>query len=177
MQATEVNHTSAITYSQHIDKYLQDELQFGAIHGPFDSKPFPLHVSPLMTREKSGTTKRRAIVDLSWPHNLSVNVGVAKNKYLGTYFELRYPSIDNIVQAVKEVGPSTLMLKIDISRAFRHLKIDPGDLDLLGLCHNKYFIDGSLPLGSGMEVLSSSVVQMPLGILWPPRAIPGCTII
>ena len=57
LQATEVNHTSAITYLQHIDKYLQDELQFGAIHGPFDSKPFPLHVSPLMTREKSGTTK------------------------------------------------------------------------------------------------------------------------
>ena len=147
LQTTEVNHNSAITYSQHIDKYLQDELQFGAIYGPFDSKPFPLHVSPLMTREKSGTTKRRAIVDLSWPHNFSVNSGVAKNKYLGTYFELRYPSIDNIVQAVKEVGPSALMFKIDISRAFRHLKIDPGDLDLLGLCHNKYFIDGSLPFG------------------------------
>ena len=39
------------------------------------------------------------------------------------------------------------MFKVDISRAFRHLKIDPGDLDLLGLCHNKYFIDGSLPFG------------------------------
>ena len=100
-----------------------------------------------MTREKSSTTKRRTIVDLSWPHNFSVNAGVSKNKYLGNYFELRYPSIDNIVQAVKEVGPSALMFKIDISRAFRHLKIDPGDLDLLGLCHNKYFFDGSLPFG------------------------------
>ena len=39
------------------------------------------------------------------------------------------------------------MLKVDISHAFRHLKTDPGDLDLLGLCHNKYFIDGSLPFG------------------------------
>ena len=36
-------------YSEHIDKYLQDEIQFGAIYGPFDSKPFPLHVSPFMT--------------------------------------------------------------------------------------------------------------------------------
>ena len=147
LQATEINHASAVTYSQHIDKYLQDEIQYGAIYGPFDSKPFPLHVSPFMTREKSGTSKRRAIVDLSWPHGCSVNAGVEKNKYLGTYFELRYPSIDNIVQAVKEVGPSALMFKIDISRAFRHLKIDPRDLDLLGLCQNKYFIDGSLPFG------------------------------
>ena len=147
LQPTETNHASAIAHADHIDKYLQDEMQFGAIYGPFDSKPFPLHVSPFMTREKSGTNKRRAIVDLSWPHGFSVNAGVEKHKYLGTYFELRYPSIDNIVQAVKEVGPSALMFKIDISRAFRHLKIDPGDLDLLGLCHNKYFIDGSLPFG------------------------------
>ena len=70
---------------------------------------------------------------------------MSKYKYLGTYFELRYPSIANIVQAVKEVGPSALIFKVDISRAFRHLKIDLGDLDLLGLCHNKYFINGSLP--------------------------------
>ena len=45
LQATEVKHASAIIYSHHIDKYLQEELQFGAIYGPFDSKPFPLHVS------------------------------------------------------------------------------------------------------------------------------------
>ena len=49
LQATEVNHASAITYSHQIDNYLQEELQFGAIYGPFDSKPFPLHVSPFMT--------------------------------------------------------------------------------------------------------------------------------
>ena len=144
---TEINYASAIAYSQHIDKYLQDEIQFGAICGPFNSKPFSLHVSPFMTREKSGNTKCRAIVDLSWPHGLSVNAGAAKHKYLGTSFELRYPPIDNIVQAVKKVGPSALMFKIDISHVFRHLKIDPGDLDLLGLCHNKYFIAGSLPFG------------------------------
>ena len=100
-----------------------------------------------MTQVKSGTTKRRAIVDLSWSHGLSVNAGVSKHKYLGTYFQLRYPSIDNIVQAVKEVGPSPLIFKVEISRAFRHLKLNPGDLDLLGLWHNKYFIDGSLPFG------------------------------
>ena len=94
-----------------------------------------------------------------------MNAGVAKHKYLGTYLELRYPSIGNIVQAVKEVGPSALMFKVDISRAFKHLKNDPRDLDLLGPCHNKYFMDLCL-LGSGLEVLSPSVVQMPLGILW-----------
>ena len=123
LQATEIKHASAVAYSEHIDKYLQDEIHFGAIYGPFDSKTLPLHVSPFMTSDKLGTTKCRAIADLSWPHGLSVKAGGAKHKYLGTYFELQDPSIDNIVQAVKEAGHSVLMFKVDISRAFRHLKI------------------------------------------------------
>ena len=43
--------------------------------------------------------------------------------------------------------PRALLYKIDISRAFRHIRIDPGDLDLLGLQHDKLFIDGTLPFG------------------------------
>ena len=79
LQPTETNHASAVAHAEHIDKYLQDEMKFGVIYCPFDSKPFPLHVSPFMTREKSGTNKCRAIVDLSWPHGFSVNAGVAKH--------------------------------------------------------------------------------------------------
>ena len=45
-------------------------------------------------------TKRRTIVDLRWPQGLSVNAGVYKNKYLDTYFELKYPSIDHIAKAI-----------------------------------------------------------------------------
>ena len=44
--------------------------------GPFDDPPFPLHISPLMTRDKAGSEKRRTIVDLSWPKGLSANNGV-----------------------------------------------------------------------------------------------------
>ena len=37
---------------------------------------------------------------------------------------------------------------MDISRAFRHIQIDPGDIDLLGLkFKGKFFIDLSLPFG------------------------------
>ena len=36
---------------------------------------------------------------------------------------------------------------MDISRAFGQLKVDPGDLDLLGLKHQSYFIDPSVPFG------------------------------
>ena len=47
LQHTEVNHTSVLQFSSHIEKNLQEEISFEAIYGPFDSKPFLMHVSPL----------------------------------------------------------------------------------------------------------------------------------
>ena len=113
--------------------------------GPFKQFPFHCHVSPFLTREKPNSTNRRVILDLSFPPGNSVNAGVSKDKYLGSYFELKYPLVDHIVESLKQLGPTALLYKIDISRAFRHIRIDPGDLDLLGLRHDDYFIDGTLP--------------------------------
>ena len=76
-----------------------------------------------------------------------MNDGVPKDKYLGSYFDLKYPSVDHIVDSLKELGTDALLYKIDIKRAFRHLRIDSGDLDLLGLKHDQYYIDGTLPFG------------------------------
>ena len=40
------------------------------------------------------------------------------------------------------------MFKIDISHAFKHIRIDPGDNDLLGLAHRgQVFVHVSLPFG------------------------------
>ena len=115
--------------------------------GPFDQKPIPLHISPFMIREKPDSEVRRTILDLSWPKNFSVNAGVIKDIYLGSSFVLNYPSVDDIVKKIVELGPGSLLYKVDISRAFRQLKVDPGDLDLLGFKHKSYFIDQSVPFG------------------------------
>ena len=41
------------------------------------------------------------------------------------------------------------MYKIDVSRAFRQIKIDPADIDWLGLkFDNQYFINRSMAFGS-----------------------------
>ena len=104
-----------------------------------------LHVSPFMTREKQDSHLRRTIVDLSWPKGQSVNSGVSKDVYLGTKFLLNYPS--DITQRLIQLGPGSMLFKIDISRALRQLKVDPGDIDLLGLQQNSYFIDQSVPFG------------------------------
>ena len=53
LQSTLVNHALARLYLGHVDKYIQEEVGFQAMLGPLDTKPFDVHVSPFMTREKS----------------------------------------------------------------------------------------------------------------------------
>ena len=148
LQSTLVNHASARMYPDHVDKYIQEEVDFQAMLGPLDHKPFDNHISPFMTREKSDSNSRRTIMDLIFPKGLSVNDGVLNNTYLGTEFQMHYPSVDSIVQTLNEIGPSAHIFKVDISRAFRHIRIDPGDIDLLGLQHRgRLYLDLSLPFG------------------------------
>ena len=154
LQSTEENHASGRDHAYDIECYIQKELKHGAMLGPFVPKPVPLHISLFMTREKPDSEVRRTVVDLSWPKNLSVNAGVIKDKYLGSSFVLNYPSVDDIVMKIVEIGPGSLLYKVDISRAFMQLKVDPGDLDLLGLRHHSYFIDQSVHLGTGMGQFS-----------------------
>ena len=78
-----------------------------------------------MTRPKPSSDHRRVIIDLSYPKGQSVNQGVASEQYLNTAFILSLPTIDNITQKIRKYGKGSLIYKIDISRAFRHVKIDP----------------------------------------------------
>ena len=144
----DINQKSATEYPDHVSVYLEEELRHQAILGPFNHPPIAkLHISPFMTRDKPNSENRRVIIDLSWPQGNSVNAGVPSDKYLGTEFVLTYPSVDNITQEVLRLGRGCKIFKVDIRRAFRHVPIDPGDVDLLGLHWKEYFIDRSLPFG------------------------------
>ena len=77
-----------------------------------------------------------------------MNDGVSKEKYLGTAYTLHYPSVDNITAALRHLGPGAKLFKIDISRAFRHLRVDSADIDLQGLqVDQRHFLDISTPFG------------------------------
>ena len=143
--SVEDNQKSAKDYEEHVNHYLQEDLDYGAILGPFKSKPINLHVSPFMTRDKPDSQRCLTIVDLSWPCGASVNAGVQKDTYLNSKFALTYPSVDQIVNRILQLGPSSLIYKIDISRAFRQLKVDLGDIDLLGFKMGDYYIDQLVP--------------------------------
>ena len=140
------NHT-ANQYPDQVEKYLQEEINHKAMLGPFDSPPFNLQISPFMTRVKAGSDNRRTIIDLSWPKGLSVMMVLVIQFIFNTEFELKYPSIDLIVSSLNALGPAAKIFKVDISRSFRHIRIDLGDIDLLGLKFaGKYYADLALPL-------------------------------
>ena len=145
-----VSHSSALQFSEHVTAYLQDELHHNAMYGPFDSKPFGefTHVSPFITRHKPDSNKRRVIIDLSWPDKASVNHFTSSNCYLGTAFKLHYPSIDTYTDRLRKLGRGALMHKIDLSRAFRQLRVDPCDFPLLCLeWQDHYYVDASYAFG------------------------------
>ena len=143
-----VNHKSAICRPEGVNKYFQIETSKQAMLGPFDKQPFDaMHFSPLMARDKPDGGVR-VIVDLSWPLGQSVNSCVTPNYFDNVEFKLKYPTVDLLVEKINEIGPSALLYKIDLERAFRNLRIDPFDYPVLGLkWKNSIFVDLGLPFG------------------------------
>ena len=44
IHSDKINHKSALDHPTHVEKYLADEIAHGAIMGPFNSPPFPIHI-------------------------------------------------------------------------------------------------------------------------------------
>ena len=59
-------------------------------------------------------------------------------------FILTVPTIDHVTKAIRKIG---FIAKVDKSRAFKHIPIDPKDINLLALFWNSYFIEKNLVFG------------------------------
>ena len=146
------NHPSAYRYANDVDNYIQTEIQFGAVFGPFQDRPFngSLVISPLQTvpKDSQHSNQRRVVVDLSFPLDNSVNSGIPRDSYLGEDFHLRYPTVDSLAELVRNEGRGCYMYKCDLSRAYRQIPVEPIDYALLGFrWRSKYYIDTRLPFG------------------------------
>ena len=85
---------------------------------------------------------------MSWPHGNSVNDFVYKNNYMGTDFQLRFPTVDNMVDRIVSLKGNCLLYKVDIERAFRQFKIRPTDQKYTGIMWGgNYYVDTAIPFG------------------------------
>lgn len=102
---------------------------------------------PLCTVPKRGSTKRRVVMDLSFPPSCSVNSGIPDDSYLDEHYKLRLPGIDRLCQFILQHGRGCLLYKLDLQRAYRQLPIDPKDYFYLGFRHNMLYFDTRCPFG------------------------------
>ena len=128
------------------EKYLVDIgitnlLDLSVMASPLTMIMIDLPTKISLSRPNAEAQHRRVIVDLSFPDGQSVNSGVKANRYLDSDFLLSLPNIDNITNKIKTLGRGSLTYKIDISRAFQHVKVDPHDSNLLGLKLDQYYFD------------------------------------
>ena len=102
-----------------------------------------VHVSPMGLVPKNHPDKWRLIVDLSSPHDQSVNDGISAD-----LCSLRYALVDNAVEIITSLGHSSLLAKFDLSNAYRILPVHPDDQPLLGVTwQGNVYMDRSLPFG------------------------------
>lgn len=144
------NHPSAVDFADHVEHYINTELGYHAIAGPFSTNPLhqPLICSPLQTVPKRGSNQWHIVMDLSYPPQLSVNSGITASSYLNEPYKLRLPGIDRLCQFILLHGRGCLLYKKDLRRAYRQLPIDPKDYHLLGFTFNgRLYFNTHCPFG------------------------------
>ena len=101
-----------LIFLQDIGAYIEEELKYGALLGPFDKHPISKgHCSPFMTRDKPDSDRRCVIVDPSWPPGASVNACIGKTSYLDSNFSLTFPIVDDITGQLKHLGLVPLSIR------------------------------------------------------------------
>ena len=123
------NHDSAVEFPETIEAYISKRIRRGHIIGPFQETPFKSRftTSPLNTVPKRNSTKRRVILDLSYPVGHSVNDGILKDNFMGFHVKLKYPTVDALARRIFQLGENCYMFKLDLEDAFRQLPLEPWD--------------------------------------------------
>ena len=144
------NHKVGTDFPEALQEYVEKELRKGAIMGPYKKIPFnnKIGISPLSTRPKKNSTERRVILDLSYPEGAAINDGIQKDYYMGLAAKLTFPKVDEFAMRIYQLKGNCSLFKIDLSRYFRQVPLDPGDYSLIGyMIGEDIYFDKVLPMG------------------------------
>ena len=140
------NMGSASDNPEVVDSYIDDEVTKGRLIAirPEDIGSIPAQVSPFgVIPKKSQPGKWRLIVDLSSPHNSSVNDGIAP-----AICSMSYPSVHDAARIAHSLGSGALLAKIDLQSAYRAIPVHPQDRWLLAVrWRGQLYLDSALPFG------------------------------
>ena len=167
------NLPSANLAANDVDTYIQQELLHGALLGPFleHELPFKVFCSPIGTVQKARSDVRRTIIDCS-QRSSGINAWISAHWHRGVLWNLSLPTSDDIVAMVQRnrlayPGKQLKMFKIDFSRWYRYLLLDPGVAPFFALRWNhKIFLDLAYSFGNRGAALSAQRVLWAIGWLF-----------
>ena len=85
---------------------------------------------------------------MSFPKGNSINDGIKKDQYIDEKISLKYPTVDNLVEIVRNKGRGCVLFKRDLRRFYRQIPVCPKDYSKLGCCFNgKLYFDKVLIMG------------------------------
>ena len=145
MKSKSRNMLSTLDHPTVVEAYIHNELTLGRLTYIPNPTNLPwYHASPIgIIPKKHKPGKWRLIVDLSAPEGHSVNDGIEK-----ALCSLSYISVDNVAKTILQLGPGTLLGKMDVKEAFRIVPIHPSDRLLLAIqWKGNLYIDKVLPFG------------------------------
>lgn len=126
-----------------VDAVIAADVAAGKKAGPFARKPFPqMCISPIGAVPKRDSEKVRVIHHLSYPHKGdSVNAGVVEESF-------NLSSFGHAAQAVRKLGKGCLLIKLDVSSAYKQIPVQREDWPLLGFkWRGQYYYERVLPFG------------------------------
>ena len=145
MKSKSRNMLSTLDHPTVVEAYIHNELTLGRLTYIPNPTNLPwYHASPIgIIPNKHKPGKWRLIVDLSAPEGHSVNDGIEK-----ALCSLSYISVDKVAKTILQLGPGTLLGKMDVKEAFRIVPIHPSDRLLLAIqWKGNLYIDKVLPFG------------------------------
>ena len=163
-----------------VDKYVQQELEFGSLLGPFHSDDLPFRVahSPIGTVAKEHSKTRRTIIDCS-QRNLGINFWISAHLHRGQTWKLTLPTTKSIVNMVQRTrarypGKRLVMFKVDMSRWYRYLHIDPAAAPYFGIrWRGRSYLDLCFSFGNRGAALCAQRIIWALSYMYRCRVSPG----
>ena len=107
------NHSSAVANPAQVEDYIDTELGFDALIGPFCHEPFEgwCRTNPMLTRPKQDSDKLPVILDLSFPQQGSVNAGIPSNQLDAADFKLSLPTPHVLADRIRQLGTAPQPVK------------------------------------------------------------------
>ena len=173
------NNASALQYPEHCLHYVNKELVFGSLIGPFrpDEIPFPFFRSPFGSVDKKQSVWRRTVTDCS-QLGLGINSFINPKVHRSKPWKLTLPNSMAIVNEIirtreRYPGQRVHIWKSDMARWYRWILLDPASVPFFAVqWDNLVYLDAALSFGNRGSALAAQRIMWAVAWIFRTRIPP-----